>query len=328
MNGAAGSPGSDHARHPRLGLVVVNYGSHRLIEANYASLATVDSVEVVVVDNYKSTLDREIIGQTTESLGFTLVSLDHNRGYGAAANAGLIAAERLGCDVIVIANPDISVDEPTLEIIGQACRAKPGTVVSPVVLDGHGRRWGGRGSIDMATGRLWTRDEGAGTPWVSGACVAAHASTWEALNGFDDDFFMYWEDVDLSFRAAGVADGVDVLNTAKVEHAVGGTQGQTEGKSTLYVRHNCRGRLVFAGKHLGAVDRLRWLVGTPADVRRVLSRGDRPTRARKIRLLVPAVAGCLSALPWLIAPTVLHRLSARRRSQPSLPPVSSPRAQD
>jgi GT2 family glycosyltransferase len=318
---AANSPTSNDTPAPRLGLVVVNYGSHQLIEDNYGWLSTATGVVVVVVDNFKSSVDRQIIGRTTERLGFILVGLDHNRGYGAAANAGLITAERLGCDVIVIANPDISADAPTLEIISRACRSRPGTVISPLVVDDHGRHWGGRGSIDMATGRLWTRDDGAGASWVSGACVAAHVSTWEALGGFDDDYFMYWEDVDLSFRAAMVADGVDVLDTAEVTHAVGGTQDQTEGKSPLYVRHNCRGRLVFAGKHLTPIGRLRWLLGTPADVRRVLSRGERPTRARKLRLLVPAVGGCLSALPWLIAPELTRRISARRRSQPSLPPV-------
>ena len=43
------------------------------------------------------------------------------------------------------------------------------------------------------------------TPWASGACLAIPHDIFKKIRGFDDTFFMYCEDVDLSWRARAAA---------------------------------------------------------------------------------------------------------------------------
>lgn len=307
------SPSAVSGLAGRIGVVVVNFGSHLLVQRNFGWLERHAEASVIIADNFKSPADLAAVEEIAENLDFRIVTLETNAGYGAAANAGIARAYELGCQVIIVVNPDVTLDEPALLAIDQACQENHQAIFSPTVLDDQGRRWGSRGSVDTTSGRLWTYgDHGSNVWWISGACVAAHRETWTSLGGFDDDYFMYWEDVDLSYRAQQFGYGVELLNDVGVRHAVGGTQEQATGKSALYVEHNCRGRLVFAGKHLGVGRRLRWLAGTPADVRRVLSRGNNPTRADKFRMIGPAILGCVRGLPWLIAPRAAARIRTLR----------------
>jgi GT2 family glycosyltransferase len=125
---------------------------------------------------------------------------------------------------------------------------------------------------------------------------------WERLGGFDEDYFLYWEDVDLSHRCDLLGGRLIVRADLTAVHDAGGTQDRASGraKSATYYYYNCRNRLVFAAKHLGRRDQLRWLVRTPADARRVLLRGGRRQLAHPGRTVWPALTGSLAGAGWLL----------------------------
>jgi len=87
-------------------------------------------------------------------------------------------------------------------------------------------------------------------PWLSGACFAMHRDLWTTVAGFDDDYFLYWEDVDLSYRVVKAGGRLAVRQDLVAVHDVGGTQHDVtqRAKSSTYYYYSCRNRLVFAAK--------------------------------------------------------------------------------
>ena len=127
-----------------------------------------------------------------------------------------------------------------------------------------------------------------------------HEELWQRLGGFDDAYFLYWEDVDLSWRCREVGGRLGVRTDLSVVHSVGGTQ-RDVGKSPIYVYYNCRNRMVFAAKHLPRRTVVDWLVRSPGYAWRVVQRGGLRDLARRPFPLIWAAfrgtaAGSITAL--------------------------------
>jgi GT2 family glycosyltransferase len=250
-----------------LGIVVVNYGSHDLLEANVSAIGADGDGEtvVVVVDNFSSTDERAIVSRLADEEGWQLVTPASNLGFGSGVNRGVARAIGLGCSHVLILNPDVSIDEPTIAALRDAGRARPSTILTPRLVRLDGSTWFAAGQLDRRRGRTSTRPDGPRTGpdrWLTGACLLIDRASWERLGGFDDSYFLYWEDVDLSQRFLELGGELSVLEDLVAVHRVGGTQG-TGGKSAAYCYYNCRNRLLFAVRHLPARDRVRWLWFTP-----------------------------------------------------------------
>ena len=284
----------------RNAVVVVNHGSHALLGRYLAPLAADLDALVVVVDNSSSPADREAAREVAARAGWHLVATP-NDGFGAGVNTGADAAVALGCDVLLVLNPDLTMAAGTARALLDDVRADPGTVLSPRIVRPDGTTWFAGGTVDLVRGRTSTRPADR-VEWLSGAGFAVATSAWTQVGGFDDAFFLYWEDVDLSVRLVRAGRRLVVRDDLVAVHDVGGTQEHagTRRKSDLYYRHNCRSRLVFAARHLARRDQLRWVLGAPGFAWEVLLRGGRRQLLHSPRPVLAAARGTLEGALFVL----------------------------
>jgi GT2 family glycosyltransferase len=261
--------------HSRTAVVVVTYGAHHLLEENLATigLGALD-IDVIVVDNFHSATERTAVAATALAHQWELVQLDTNVGFGAAVNVGVARAKCRGADTVMILNPDASADATTVAQLVEASRAEPRSLLAPRILRPDGSAWFRGGVVDMRTGRVrhGAPDHEAPPSWLTGACLTISIELFEAVGGFDPDYFLYLEDVDLSWRCAAAGARLVLRDDLVAVHAVGATQ-VGSGKSALYYYFNCRNRLLLATKHLSRQDLARWVWFTPMISWEILRRG-------------------------------------------------------
>ncbi|MGY1854931.1 glycosyltransferase [Modestobacter sp. SYSU DS0290] len=303
-----------------LGVVVVNYASAALIRRNLGAAGPLGPhVRVVVVDNASTVAERDAVRELTGELGWTLVELPGNRGFGVGSNAGIARARELGCTTFCCLNPDAVVSPEVLDQLRRASLADPLAMIAPRITDSTGRTVFAGSLLSLASGRI--RSPQSGTPlrgpvqeWLTGACFVLHAELVDRTGGFADDYFLYWEDVELSTRVLAVGGRLVVREDLVAVHDEGGTQGERSGtaKSDLYYRYNCRNRLVFAARNLPRRRVLAWVLRTPAESWDILLRGGRRQLVESPGPLLAAVRGSLAGLLIALRALVTGPAGGRR----------------
>ncbi|MDT4928026.1 MAG: hypothetical protein QOF92_893 [Pseudonocardiales bacterium] len=295
----AGFRGGDSAL---VGVVVVNFGSHSLIEANVGGLDLDRShFRVVVVDNYLDEAERVSVRQVAEAHGWEWLLLPDNRGFGAAANAGARHAAEIGCGTLLFLNPDAIASALVLDELRQHAVREPRSMITPRLRSPMRNTLNSGSVLDLRTGRVGkarAESDAHLRPWLPATCLALRTDLFADIGGFDETYFMYWEDVDLSLRAIAVDARLVVREDLEIVHDSGGTQGPRRGhaKSPLYYRYNCRNRLVFAANRLPRGTVLRWMAFAPSESWRILMQGGRRQLIHSPRPLLAAVAGSVAGL--------------------------------
>lgn len=261
-------------------VIVVNYNSAEMIRRNIAPLVReLPGLTTVVVDNYSTDLARRQIEELSSSQDWDLVTSDVNGGFGAGMNLGIARATTLGADTFLLLNPDASLSREDFEALTARISEDPMSIISPLIKRPDGSIWFRGGALDVDRGRTLSRPAHGGSerewPWLTGACMMASAEVWEVLGGFDEDYFLYWEDVDLSVRAQRAGVRLEVVESATAVHDEGGTQEQSSNSdfSWDYYYFNIRNRLLFASKLLDGSDRRRWYRSSLRESYLILLRG-------------------------------------------------------
>jgi len=232
---------------PEVSVVVVNFNAGAALEATLGSLEGGLSGldwDAVVVDNASSDGSErhaEMAGPRVR-----LLRQPRNGGFAAGVNAGLAATT--APDVLIL-NPDCSVDTGAVRMLREQLHRWPRcAIVGPRILDPDGQlQESARGDPNLLTGifgrtgllsRLLpgTRivrknlssqdaiDSGASSivvEWVSGACMLARRTALVVVQGFDERYFLYWEDADLCRRLRTAGWETRYVPPAVVRHQVG-----------------------------------------------------------------------------------------------------------
>ncbi|RHA43151.1 glycosyltransferase family 2 protein [Cellulomonas rhizosphaerae] len=269
---------------PRVFLVVVNYGSSHLLLQNLARSADDPELGVVVVDNYSTPEERRRVESLTRSRGWDLVAPAQNVGFGGGMNLGIEQALARGAQVVAMLNPDLVIAPDDVLRLVAVVRADPDALVAPRILAPDGRPFAAGISdllMDDGTMRASARrpDPPDGRPfreWLSGACLVIGADLWRRTGGFDDEYFLYWEDVDFSRRVQQCGGSLAVVDDVAATHEEGGTQGRTgRAKTETYYYWNIRNRFMYAARWLDAEEQRRWRRATLTATYAVLAQGGR-----------------------------------------------------
>ena len=245
-----------------ISIVIVNWNSDALLDRCLASLtaAGAEAAEVIVVDN--GSVDRSL-DACQHRPGVRVIRNGENLGFGRACNIGARAARGA---VLLFLNPDCEVRDGSLERC-LASLADPTIGVCGIALvDEHGsiarscHRFPTFGSF---AGRIlglhvlsrrfsdgamtaWAHDSDDDVDHVIGAFYMIRRALFDALGGFDERFFVYLEDLDLSLRVHRSGHRIRFLAHPASFHLGGGVSRQAKARRLFYAT---RSRIVFAYKH-------------------------------------------------------------------------------
>lgn len=294
---------------PELAIIVVNYGSHELLETNIVPVSShTRDASVVIVDNYTNDTERKSVASLVARRGWTMLAPETNLGFGGGMNLGVEAAARAGARAFLLINPDATLGRSSLQLLREAVEQSPMTVVAPRIVRSDGSIWFAGATVRMEDGETKGRRHASATlptgerRWLTGACLLLSLEMWRASGGFDDRYFLYWEDVDFSFRIEAAGGALEVVEEATAIHDEGGTQGGGRGaraKSPVYYYYNIRNRLLFAAIHLSPDDRRRWKGSAIPAAWRILLRGGRRQFLRPVGPVWAAVRGIRDGLTLL-----------------------------
>ena len=195
---------------PLVSVVIANYNGRGLLQECLDSLRrqTLRDFEVILVDN--NSTDGSVAFVEEAYPDVTIIRNRANLGYGGANNAGIRASRG---KYVVLLNNDTEVDPAWLaELVGPAEReAAVGMCASKILnyydrdvldntglllyRDGIGR---GRGRLEKDAGQFDVEEE---VFFPSGCAGLYRREIFEQVGGFDEDFFLYVDDVDIGLRA-------------------------------------------------------------------------------------------------------------------------------
>lgn len=298
-----------------IGVVVVNFGVNRLLAVNLAGLDGEPGIRIVVVDNFHSTAERAAISSLCSERKWELVAPKRNLGFGDGNNLGAERAIALGCDVILLLNPDARISALACGKLAGIARHDRRSLISPVIIRPDGSVWSAGSQVSPRSGRVGkVLGPFVSGPdrWLTGAVLATSSEMWQELDGFASGYFLYWEDVDISRRCVDLGGRLTVAVDVRAVHDPGGTQLDQlrgSGKSPNYYYYNCRNRLLFASRHLSTRSMLEWVWHTPAESATILSRGGRRQVVKSPRAILSAVGGSLVGYGIVIREVSLRLVS-------------------
>jgi GT2 family glycosyltransferase len=189
-------------------IIILSFNGIGYLEDCLSSLiAEINDDEIILVDNASSDGSSQLVQQRWPQV--RLVCNETNRGFAAGCNQG---AQIATGEILVFLNQDTRVLVGWLSALLAPLHQSPmvGLTTSKLLLMAEPDRIHLCGQDIHFTGLSFGRgyrapaasfDKPATVAAVSGAAFAIRKDLWERLGGFDEAFFMYYEETDLSWRA-------------------------------------------------------------------------------------------------------------------------------
>lgn len=251
-------------REPAVDVVIVTHNASQVIDACLEPLMDDERLSIIVVDNDSTddTLER------VERFSVRVIQSGSNLGFGVASNLGAAIGSS---QQILFLNPDTIADPRDIEAAATYARTQRiGVLGCRLVTLG--------GELDHAARRNVVRPwvaakyliarskrskylapetnefEPAQVDAVNGAFMLIERATFTEVGGFDEDYWMYMEDIDLCLRVKNTGRSVVYWPGVTVTHIKSGITGRSRSPRLNY--HFYRSLAVFYRKHQAQEDQL------------------------------------------------------------------------
>lgn len=185
--------------------------------------------DIIVADNGSS--DGSLVTLKKQFADVIFIDNGENIGFAEGNNRALIYSIKQGYNYSLVLNTDTIVDEDIVTKLSVHLNKYPGAAaVQPAIYWMHdkARIWNGEGSFNKLTGSVTSdtkvpvsNQAFTQVEWLTGCCMLIRNSALVKSGLFNKQFFLYYEDVDLSFRLREAGYDLHYLPSCKMYHEAG-----------------------------------------------------------------------------------------------------------
>lgn len=240
----------------KVGVVILNFKvkDRALNCIKSVQKSTYSNIEIVVVDNNSQDGLEEALPK-----GVEFIQTGENLGYTGGNNVGIAKALEMGAEYVFIINPDTEITPSTIKNLLEFAEDHPkgGIFGSKVYFEDRKTLWFAGGQFDVANvlgshRGVDQKDEGQydtaeQTTYVTGGAMFVRAEVLKEVGLFDEQYFMYYEDSDLCYRAKRAGWEIWYVPSAVVYHGNGKSAGVGSPLQDYFITRN---RMLYAKKFL------------------------------------------------------------------------------
>lgn len=244
---------------PKIIIVILNWNGYKdTIECiNSILKISYPNYEILLVDNGSDKNEYEkVISLKSKA---TLIRSEKNLGFSGGNNLGIKYALDCGADYLLLLNNDTIVEpnflNPLLKVFEEESNVG---IVAPQInyFNEPQKIWSTGGNISRIRGSGFAYSDeydfglekkDISVSFVSGCCMLIKKEVFENIGFFDDNFFLYVEDVDLCYRTANAGYKIIFSSKCKIYHKVSNSSRENLTQLPLY--YVTRNRLYFAKKN-------------------------------------------------------------------------------
>lgn len=238
----------------KVGIVIVNYNGALFNSDCIDSIkkSNYEEYEIIVVDNASTDNSLNILVEEYKD-DITIIKSKENLGFSGGNNLGIEYAIKNGCNYIMLLNNDTIIDANMISLM--MCEIDENTVITPKIYyyDNPNLIWSTGGKMRWKKGipsqfGLGEVDNGKYdinyyVEIATGCCLVIPTKIIKEIGMLNDDYFLYYEDTDLSIRIIKSGFKIKYVSKAFMYHRVSASIGGEE--SADYIYYNTRNRLLF-----------------------------------------------------------------------------------
>ncbi|OQW96357.1 MAG: hypothetical protein BWK77_05110 [Verrucomicrobia bacterium A1] len=219
---------------------------HALRELRY------DPFQTVVVDNGSKDDSVPRLRETFPEI--SILEEKTNLGFGGGNNAAIRRALDAGADYVWLINNDANPAPDALAALVDVAERDPraGAVGSVILNRDRPEQvdaWGGGTVVPWVGYARFSRGPGEPLQYITGTSMLLKAAALRDVGLFDERFFLYWEDTDLSFRLRQKGWNLAVAKSSRVWHTMSTTTGKDPYNRAYHIM---RSHVLFLRKHAAA----------------------------------------------------------------------------
>jgi GT2 family glycosyltransferase len=209
---------------PKVFIIILNYNGKDCLNETLTGVFRLEyaNLEVVLVDNNSTDGSFEMArGNFSKAV---LIKNSQNIGFAAGMNVGIRYALERGADYVLLLNYDVEVPRDFLAILVEDMEKDPKIgIASPLILENTGAVWFSGGKINwwrMRAGQeqFNLKENNLSSDYISGCAMIIRKEVFRKVGLLDEDYFLYYEDTDFSFKAKATGYKLLVSSRSHIKH--------------------------------------------------------------------------------------------------------------
>jgi len=218
-------------KNPKVNILVLNWNGEKVLSKCIKSIKKSDytNYSITIIDN--GSFDNSI-SEFINNKDIKIIKINNNIGYAAGYNYAFSKLKSFNDKYYLILNNDTIININTIStLVNSIQKYGKNNIFGPRIINANNKKnWFCGGKINYITGHPYHRGlntensiisfKSSFTEYISGCCMLVSKDIINKLNGFNEKYSFYYEDVDLCIRAKKIDVSCVYITSCSIEHLI------------------------------------------------------------------------------------------------------------